>query len=177
MANFSANPWSIVPTDPATATIAASPTGLVLNADGTVTITTSGGLTFNTTVGPANWFTVINATNPVYNGFYRLIPGGGYSGGTVWQMSPQFPIAAGTAASGGGTLAQCLYPRRIRIEDISWQQVAAAGQILNFVDKNGNPLWLATAPTDLQQNRGKLFWVEGLTPIELDSGIALLTIG
>jgi hypothetical protein len=172
MANLKANPWSIVPTDPATDTI----TSIVLNSDGTVTITGTSGLTFNTTAELPQWFTVIGVTNPAYIGFYKLIPGGGYNGGTVWQMMPQFTIPAGTASSSGGTLAQCLYKEPIRIEDISWQQVTAAGQILDFRDRNGNPIWQATAYAAGFQNRGKVYWVQGLTPIELDAGVALITV-
>src|SRR5262249_46894510 len=156
-----ANPWSFTSSDPATAPITAA-TGLTLNADGTVTITTTVALNFNTSgVPPANWFTVIGATSALYNGFYKLLIGA--SGGTSFTMAPQFSIAAGTAQSGSGTLAQCLYPWMIRIEDLSWQNPSAAGQLLDYRDRNGNPLWQATATGAGSQNRGKLFWVQGIT--------------
>lgn len=173
MSNISINPWSILNTDPATAAITAL-TGLTLNADGTVTIT-SGALTFNTTfVTPARWFTVIGATNPLYNGFYTLIVGA--SGGTSFTMQPNFSIPAGTAQSGGGTLAQCLYPWQVRVEDLSWQNASAAGQLLDLRDRTGGILWQATSTAAGSQNRGKLFWVQGITPITIQSGVVLATI-
>lgn len=132
MANFSINPWSYTSADIASAAITAV-TGLTLNADGTVTIT-SGALTFNTNgVPPANWFTVIGASNPLYNGFYFRISGA--SGATSFVMQPQFSIPAGTAQSGSGTLLQCLYPWQMRVEDISWQNAAAAGNTLDQRDR------------------------------------------
>jgi hypothetical protein len=176
MANFATNPWSLTSTDPATAPITAA-TGLTLNADGTVTITTTAGLTFNVNgVPPANWFTVINATNALYNGEYlRLI---GASGASTFTMQPLFSIPAGTAQSGGGTLAQCLWPWQVRLEDISWQNAPASG-VLDIRDRSGNPEWLATNNTATigTQNRGKLYWVNGITPILLPAAsILILTI-
>jgi hypothetical protein len=175
MANLSVNPWSLLTADVASAPITAV-TGLTLNADGTVTVTTTGGLTFNTNgVPPALWFTIINATNPLFNGEYKLLIGA--SGGTTFTLIPDgFTIPVGTAQSGAGTLAQCLWPWMIRMEDISWQNASAAGQILDLRDRSGNPLWLATSTALGSQNRGKLFWVDGITPIIIQSGIVLITI-
>jgi hypothetical protein len=175
VANLESNPWSLFPADIATATITAA-TGLTLNPDGTVTITTTGALTFNTStsVPPALWFTVVNPTNLAYQGLYKLIVGA--SGGTTFTMAPQFPIPAGTAQSGSGPIAQCLWPWEVRIEDISWQNVAAAGQVLDLRDRNGNPLWMATSTGAGSQNRGKLFWVAGLTPVAIPSGVVIATI-
>src|SRR5262249_30549571 len=173
MANFAVNPWSITSADIASAAITAV-TGLTLNADGTVTIT-SGALTFNTNgVPPANWFTVIVAAKALYNGEYVRVTGA--SGATSFLMQPQFVIPAGTAQSGSGTLAQCLWPWEVRIEDISWQNAAAAGNTLDLRDRSGNPLWQATATGAGSQNRGKLFWVNGLTPITITAGVVILTI-
>lgn len=175
MAQLQANPWSLVTADPATAAITAA-TGLTLNSDGTVTITTTAGYTFHTAsdVQPAQWFTVIGATNALYNGFYKLIVGA--SGGTSFTMQPQFSIPAGTAQSGSGTIAQCLYNAYVRVEDISWQNASAAGQLLDLRDRMGNPIWQATATAAGSQNRGKVFWVNGLTPINIQSGIVLITV-
>jgi len=174
MANLAANPWALFPADVAVATITGG-TGLTLNADGTVTITTTGALTFNTTgVPPAFWFTVINATAAAYNGFYDLISG--LSGATSFVMKPQFVIPAGTAQSGGGTIGQCIYPWEVRIEDISWQNPTVAGQVLDLRDRNGNPIWQATSIGAGSQNRGKVFWVSGVTPIQIPSGVVLATI-
>lgn len=172
MAQIAVNPWSLVSTDPATAAITAA-TGLTLNADGTVTIT-SAALTFNATAESNLGFTVIGATNPLYNGFYNRISGA--SGATSFVMAPQFTIPAGTAQSGSGTLAQCIYRSKIRVEDISWQNPSAAGQLLDLRDRSGNVIWQATATGAGSQNRGKVYWIHGLTPILLQSGIVLLTV-
>jgi hypothetical protein len=168
-----ANPWSFVSTDPAVASITAA-TGLTLNADGTVTITTTAAYNFNTSGVPAQWFTVINATLSAYNGFYKLVSGA--SGATSFIMAPQFNIAVGTAQSGSGSLGQCLYPWAVRVEDISWQNPTAAGQSLDLRDKSGNPIWQATSTGAGQQNRGKVFWINGFTPFSLQSGTVLMTI-
>jgi hypothetical protein len=175
MAQLQANPWSLTSADPATASITAA-TGLTLNADGTVTITTTAAFTFHTAadVQPAQWFTVIGASAAAYNGFYKLIVGA--SGGTSFTMAPQFTIPSGTAQSGGGTLAQCLYNAYVRVEDISWQNAAAAGNTLDLRDRSGNPVWQATATGGGSQNRGKIFWINGLTPITIQSGVVLITV-
>lgn len=175
MANLASNPWSFTSTDPATAAITAV-TGLTLNADGTVTVT-SAALTFNTAgVPPAQWFTIIGAGDAHYNGFYRLIAG--VSGGITFTLVPQFSIPAGTAQNGNGTIAQCLYPFNVRVDDLSWQKPAAAADNIDYRDRNGNIIWQAvfngtTAPN---QNRGKIFWVEGVTPIVHSSGVLLMTV-
>jgi hypothetical protein len=183
MANISSNPWSLTSTDPATATITGA-TGLTLNADGTVTITTTGALTFNTTAeGGANpqGFTVIGAANPLYNGFYNRLSGA--SGASSFVMAPQFSIPAGTAQSGGGTLAQCLYRGQIRVEDMSWQNINTAGVAsgtLELHDRAGNLVWQSTfgvTATFGQLNRGKVFWINGLTPITIPTNsIVLITV-
>lgn len=172
MANISSNPWSFTSTDPATAAI----TSATLNADGTVTIV-SAALTFNLTAEPPLGFTVINAGLPAYNGFYKLIIG--VSGGTTFVFQPQFNIPAGTGAAGAaGTLAQCLYRQYARIEDMSWQGLtaAAAPGTLDLRDRMGNIIWQASLGTGAvgQQNRGKLFWVNGFTPITIPANTVLL---
>lgn len=182
MANIQTNPWSLTATDPATAAITAA-TGLTLNADGTVTIT-CGALTFNTTgQGGSNpqGFTVIGATNPLYNGFYNRLSGA--SGATTFVMQPQFVIPAGTAQSGSGTLAQCIYRDQIRVEDMSWQNINTAGVAsgtLQLVDRMGNLIWQSTFGVTAafgQLNRGKVFWVNGLTPITIPTNsIVLITV-
>jgi hypothetical protein len=170
MAQITNNPWSFVSTDPATATITGA-TGLTLNTNGTVTITTTGALTFNATADSATAFTVLGAAAAAYNGFYTLQAGA--SGGTTFTMIPNFAIAAGTAQSGGGTLAQVIYRHKVRIEDISWQNTTttplATGTLL-LVDRNGNDLWrggIGATDTLAQLNRGKLFWVAGIVPITI----------
>lgn len=168
--NIASNPWNFVTGDVNVATPAASPTGLVLNADGTVTLTTTLAATFAT----GTFLTVIGATNPVYNGFYLVKVGG--AGVTAFTLVPQFKIAAGTGGSGGGTAATCQVSQNVRAEDISWQNANAAGQLLDIRDRNGNPVWQATATAAGSQNRGKVYWIEGITLIQLQSGVVLVTV-
>ena len=172
MAQITNNPWSYISTDIASAAITAV-TGLTLNADGSVTIT-SAALTFNATAESNLGFTVIGATAPAYNGFYTRLSGA--SGATSFIMQPNFAIPTGTAQSGAGTLAQVLYRNRVRVEDISWQNAAAAGNTLDLRDRNGNVVWQATATGAGSQNRGKVYWVSGLVPITLTAGIVIITI-
>jgi hypothetical protein len=177
MAQLSNNPWSFVPSDPAIATITGA-TGLTLNADTSVSITTTGALTFNATADSNLAFTVIGAANPLYNGFY--VRTAGASGATAFTMQPQFIIPVGTAQSGGGTLIQVLYRHRVRVEDISWQNVVLASQSLDLRDRNGNIIWQASTsasvPASNSQNRGKLFWVSGIAPNVIQSGIVIVTV-
>lgn len=169
MANLASNPWSVTSVDVVSFTPAVSPTGLVLNADGTVTITTTGANTFT----QVQQVTVINATNALYNGFYDIIS---ISSATVFVTKPVFTIPVGTSGSGGGTVALNLYNAMIRVEDISWQNASAAGQLLDLRDRMGNIVWSATASGAGSQNRGKVFWINGLTPVIVQSGVVLLTV-
>jgi len=179
MAQMINNPWSFLSTDPATATITAA-TGLTLNADGSVTITTTAGLTFNTTADSNLAFTVLGATNALYNGFYTRVSGA--SGASSFNMQPNFIIPAGTAQSGSGTLAQVLYRHKVRVEDISWQQIGVGAQgtaaAMQLVDRNGNDIWRAsipaTAPNLPQLNRGKVYWVSGIVPIAIPANTEIL---
>jgi hypothetical protein len=173
MANLTSNPWSLTNADVVGATPVASPNGLVLNADGTVTLTTTAPFTVTVNATTSAWVTVINATNALYNGFYKALIG---SGGTVFTLAPQFTIPAGTAGSGGGAVAQVLYRDQVRVEDISWQNATAAGDTLDLRDRTGRIVWQATATATGSQNRGKVFWINGLTPIVITSGVVILTI-
>ena len=171
MAQLINNPWSLTSADPAIATITGA-TGLTLNGDGSVTITTTGALTFNATADSNLAFTVIGAANAAYNGLYYRFAG--VSGASSFNMTPQFAIPAGTAQSGGGTLAQVLYRHKVRIEDISWQATntgtGVTTGLLQLVDRNGNDIWrtaIGATGTFGQLNRGKLFWVAGLVPISV----------
>jgi hypothetical protein len=180
MAQLTNNPWSYQTADIAIATITGA-TGLTLNADGTVSITTTGALTFNATADSNTAFTVFGATSALYNGFYTRISGA--SGASAFVMQPNFVIPAGTAQSGGGTIAQVLYRNRVRMEDISWQSttgsVLVATDTLELRDRNGNIIWNAivpTGPSSFSQNRGKIYWVSGLVPTVLTHGIVLMTV-
>lgn len=165
MSNFASNPWSIANGD----LVVSVPNALTLNADGTVSLVTAGahGLV------EYDGVTLIGNTPAAYNGFYNVIS----KTATTAELKPFNGIPAGTGAGAAfGNAAKCLYKDMIRIEDISWQNVTAAGQSLDLRDRNGNILWQATAAAAGVQNRGKLFWVYGLTPIKIDAGVVLLTI-
>lgn len=169
--NLQSNPWSFVPADVVTAVPTASPNGLLLQTNGTVNVVTTAPHTF--VVG--NFVTLVDPTNDLYEGFYQvsIVPDN-----THMTLIPQgtFVIPKGTGGSGGGTLAFVQWPHQIRIEDISWQQVTALGNVLNVVDCNGNPIWVATGSGADVQNRGKIFWVSGLALVQMDSGILLVTV-
>ena len=176
MATLGINPWSLTSTDPATSAIGAGT--VTLNADGTVTVVSAATLTFNATSSRNLDFTLIGVTNALYNGYYIRISGA--SGGTTFVLQPQFSIPAGTAASTAGTMAQCLWSSMIRAEDISWQNVVLASQTLDLRDRTGNIVWQASTsasvPASNSQNRGKIMWINGLTPITIQSGIVLVTV-
>lgn len=170
--NIASNPWSFTPSDVNTADIVASPGGLTLNVDGSVTLTLVAGFGINLVADQK--LTIFNPTNSAYKGFYKVRTA---TSPTVYNIVPiNFKVPVGTAASGGGTAAQNQYGDEIRAEDISWQNVDALGQILILVDKNGNPIWESTASGPGVYSRGKIMWVNGLTLIEMDGGIVLITV-
>jgi hypothetical protein len=166
MANLASNPWSFATAD----VVVSVPTVITLNADGTVSVTTAGahGLV------AGNGATLIGNTPAAYNGYYFVLTA---PTTTTLILVPQFSIAAGTGAgSVFGNVAKNLYNAYVRIEDLSWQNASAAGQLLDIRDRNGNILWQATATAAGSQNRGKLFWCNGITPINIQSGVVIATI-
>ena len=173
--NIAINPWSFVPGDPQTQTIST----ITLNADGTVTVVGTGNLTAGMVAGA--FVTAIGVSNALYNGFYDFLT---LSSATTGILVPQVNagqpqigrIPVGTAASSGGTIALNQSNQNVRIEDISWQNQTAAGNALDMRDRNGNVIWQAIATGVGAQNRGKIFWVNGITLIKIDSGIVLVTI-
>lgn len=180
MSNLASNPWSFVNGDVNTAAI----TSLVLNSDGTVTLTCTGA---PTTPYTANQFvTIINAGVAAYNGFYMVIT---QTSTTVYQLAPQpwVPnrIPAGTGAAGAaGNVLFNQYNSPARVEDISWQGLAAlsAAATLDIRDRNGNVIWQAftsgatpqTTNYPASQNRGKLFWVQGVSLFLLPANTTVL---
>lgn len=170
--NIASNPWSFVPADVNAGAIVASPGGLTLNVGGTVTLTLVAPLT--TALVKGDRLTIFQPTNLAYKGFYKVYS---VTSTTVYVLEPiNFVVPIGTAASGGGTAAQNQYADEIRAEDISWQNVSALGQLLVLVDKNGNPIWESTASGPGVYSRGKIMWVNGLTLVEMDDGILLVTV-
>jgi hypothetical protein len=185
--NLTSNPWSFVPADVQTQTIAT----ITLNPDGTVTLVGTGAL-------PASmiqdtWVTVINVTNPIYNMGYKIIA---VINATTLLLAPMDNdvlqpylnrIPVGTAPSAGGVVGFNQYNSMVRIEDISWQSTGAplagsvigGGDVLVITDFEGNVIWSAVAPatpSSYSQNRGKIFWVTGITLFAMTHGIVLMTI-
>jgi hypothetical protein len=101
-----------------------------------------------------------------------------------------FRIPAGTGAAGAtGNIGLCQWPTETRVEDISWQSTAApfpnpsvigASDTLLITDRASNLIWSAVAPTaagtSFSQNRGKIFWVNGVTFFALTHGVVLMTV-
>src|SRR5690242_1990559 len=165
MANIRSNPWSFLQTD----VVSTAVTSLTLNADTTVTavVTSTTGIVQNRPVTVADNTSVSGA----YNGFYvvQVV----VNGTTLILQQGNVPpfVPAGTAAAGAtGTLSLCQYPNWVRAEDIKWDKVAASAS-LDIRDKNGNIVWQATQPSTANvppnYNRGKVFWINGLTLISV----------
>ncbi len=171
--NIASNPWSFVPGDIKTGAIAAA-SGMVLNGDGTVTMTLTGA------PSPSDFavgddLAIFGVTNAVYNGFYGVLVKTSSTVYTLMKQDSQF-IPRGTAASTSGTAALCQYISYVRGEDISWQNITTAGNILKIVDRMGNSVWEATAYAPGFQNRGKIFWINGLALVQMDSGKVFITV-
>lgn len=170
MANLASNPWSFVQADVVSTAIGATSGDLTMaNGVVTATVTSTTGISANQTV------TITGAALSTYNGSYNVLSV--VSGtslllqpltGSVWNARSTWPLAN----SDSGTLAVCLYPGYVRIEDIQWEK-PAAGETLDIRDRNGNILWQATYPTGSTApnwNRGKLFWCNGFTPLSISAG-------
>ena len=172
MSELQQNPWSFTSADVLTATISASPTGLVGAAGGVVNMTaTSHGL--STTV--QQWVTIINPTLPGYKGFYKVIAVPTVNTATLFS---QTFLNAGTilAASGGGTMILNQWPTNLRAEDMSWLNAATAADEVIVLTKDGNVIWDAIAPTAGSYSRSKPFWVNGMTIQKLSSGTLTVTV-
>ena len=167
--NIASNPWSFESTDIVSAAI----TALAQEASNPAVIDATipaHGLT------PFDYITIVD-TNPAdWVGFYRVLETPTVNTATLFSPSLASSGAILTAYVSGGTSNLNQYASRERIEDMSWQNAAAAGHLLRVVDKNGFPLWNAQAAAAGTQNRGKLFWCNGFTLVEMDSGILLVTI-
>lgn len=155
--NITSNPWSFVAADVVKQAI----TSVTLNSDGTVTLVCASTTAFL----PGGGVTIIDTTagSGAYNGFYSVISGAT----TTYILAPQIAkgIPAGTGAGGAvGSALLCQYSADVRIEDLSWQNVPVSAT-LDVRDRNGNVMWQAASAlaSSYSQNRGKLFWVHGLS--------------
>jgi hypothetical protein len=171
MANLATNPWSFTGADVQVQTIST----ITLNADGSVTVVGVGNLTAG--MVQEAFVTIVGVTNALYNGFYKITA---VTSATTAVLLPlqsdgQKP-PTGTAASAGGTIILTQWRDNERIEDLSWQNITAAGDKLIIYDRNGFLLWSATGYAAGFQNRGKLFWCHGFAIAQMDSGTLLATI-
>jgi hypothetical protein len=176
--NIASNPWSFVESDIVSATPSASPNGLVMGAGRNVTLTTTGAHGLSA----GNIATVFGSTNATYQGCYRILTVPTATTATMEPLSGAvYQDTTTLAASGGGTIALCLYPWQVRAEDIQWE-IPAPGEALEIRDRNGNIIWQGTYPTSSTApnwNRGKLMWVFGITPIHISAGgtgVLLVTV-
>ena len=175
--NLATNPWSFVPADVVVASPVASPNGFIQQPGqfGFVNLTTGAAHGFAVN----SYVTVIGTTNGRFLGFYKVITVPTTVTALLQNLSSPTsgqPFNSALAPDGGGTIAQCQYTQNYRGEDISWQNAGAAGSQLDIRDRNGLPVWQATATGAGAQNRGKIFWVAGLTLITLQSGVVLVTV-
>src|SRR5262249_49711340 len=132
------------------------------------------------------YVTIIGANVAAYNGFYMVLT---QTSTTVYQLVPQpfVPnrIPAGTGAAGAaGNVLFNQYNSPVRCEDISWQGLSAlsTASFLDIRDRNGNIIWQAfasgatpaTTNYPPSQNRGKLFWVWGVSLFLLPANTTVL---
>jgi len=172
VANLKSNPWSFLQTDVVTSTV----TSLTLNGDTTVTAVVASTAAF----AQGNDITIADNTSVsgLYNGFYTIKQ---ITNGTTMVLDqgniPPF-VPAGTAAAGAtGSASLCQYPNWVRAEDIKWDKVANAAS-LDIRDRNGNIVWQATQPAagPPNWNRGKVFWINGLTLLSVGTAPSVLLI-
>lgn len=167
--NIQSNPWTFEETDVVSATISA----IALNADGTVSITTSAahGITLGTV---RTLYTVADCATAAYNRLYYLLA---VPDTTHLTLVPIAALPSGTSSASSGTVALNQYAGMVRIEDISWQKVPASAS-LDIRDKNGNIIWQASQPSTANvppnYNRGKLFWVNGITLLSVGTSPAII---
>jgi hypothetical protein len=120
------------------------------------------------------YVTIAAPTNLAYQGYYLVQS---ITSPTVAVLVPfTFTPPKNTAASGGGNVAVNNYSHDAQIENMSWQGIQSLGQNLVIVDRNGNPLWYCVAPGPGTQDTNRLFTVSGITLIEMDAGIVLVTV-
>lgn len=181
--NIASNPWSFTSADVASSTAAASPGGMVQQgapAFGAVLYTST--LAHNLVVG--QHVTYIADTNGRFLGHYVVVAVPSATTALLANLSSPSsgsPFNTVIAASGGGTMLVCPYPYMIRAEDISLQNdgTAPGGAQLILLDKNGNLVWTAAVGTtaiasDVAQNRGKVMWINGITPQIIPTHITVL---
>lgn len=176
--NLASNPWSFVPADVAPHAITASPGGLSQTANGVIAITLTGVPSFTWAAGQEYWIAGAGVTG--YNGLWEAVTVPTTSTMTAIP-SRRHPALASSATSmvnsGNGTMQPGpQYNSNVRLEDLNWMNVSAAGNSLLVQDQNGNDIWRSTSIAAGQWNRGKPLWVNGIWVFTLQDGELLLTV-
>jgi hypothetical protein len=165
--NIATNPWSFQNADvPSAVTLSASPSGMVQQGSpalGTVLMTS--GSAHGLSAG--QFVTYIGDSNGRFLGFYKVIAVPSATTALLQNISSPTsgqPFNTVIAASGGGSILVNQVQQNVRIEDISWQNVPVSA-VLILRDRNGLIIWQATSALagSNSQNRGKLYWVDGIT--------------
>ena len=82
-----------------------------------------------------------------------------------------------TACGGsGGSSSSSSTPGSSSVSGVAATGAPLSGALILLTDKNGNPIWESTASGPGVFSRGKIMWVSGLTIVEMDSGIVLVTV-
>jgi hypothetical protein len=171
--NISSNPWSFTSSDVLTATIAASPTGLVSSAGGIVALTTSAAHGLSTTV--QQWVTLIGTSPVTYIGFYKVLAVPTTTTATLYSDALRYSQTV-LAAGGGGTMILNQYNNTISGQDMSWLNANAANDQVIVYDKNGNLVWNSIAPTKGTYSRAKPHWFNGLSISQISSGTLMVSV-
>jgi hypothetical protein len=192
--NIASNPWTFTSTDVVAAppVPVASPNGLV--QQGNVLGQPGLAAVLLTTVAAHNlvinqFITVVGTTGGRFLGLYKVIAVPSATTALLANISSPTsgqPFNTVLAGDGGGLVLINQIQQMVRIEDISLQAgpgaVQVAGELI-LLDRNGLLIWtafLGATPANtgsLAQNRGKLFWVDGITWQSFPAGYtALLTI-
>lgn len=166
--NIATNPWSFASADvPAAIPLVASPNGMVQQAPnyGAVIMTSTGAHGLSA----GQFLSYIGDTNGRFLGWYKVIAVIDATHALLANLSSPTsgsPFSGIVAASGGGSMLINQVQQNVRMEDISWQNVAPSSSLV-LRDRNGLVIWsastAATAINEDSQNRGKLMWVDGLT--------------
>jgi hypothetical protein len=178
--NLGSNPWSFTSADiPSAITASASPNGMVQQAAlGAVLLTTTSA--HGLSVGQI--ITYINDTNGRFQGCYMVVAVPSTTTALLANISSPTsgqPFNSVIAASGGGSVLLCRWNSMIRSEDISVLATGTPGATaLTLLDRNGNVVWtfigVATAEGFAAQNRGKVMWIDGLTPQSIPTNCTVL---
>jgi hypothetical protein len=162
--------------NPVNAEITASSATSISTNLGTIAETHAGAVS-----GQEVGVTVSDAVPYVYNWYYTILS---ITNATTMVLVPSFAqpahIVQGTLAAGAaGQVSACQYNGWIRAEDLKWDLVPPSA-VLDMRDRNGNIVWKASQPATAgsppNYNRGKVFWINGLTLNSVGTAPAILFV-